>query len=1478
MQNYTVLHCHTMLSNGVTNIDSITTYKDYINKAKECGMNALAFSEHGSVFGWYNKKMEVEKAGMKYIHAQEFYITETLDEKVRDNFHCLLLARGYDGFIELNKLSSKAFNRQSNNFYYVPRISFEDLINTSDEIIISTGCLAGILNKGSEELQKRMLEFMLTNKHRCFLELQPHISEDQKAYNKKLYELSVEHGLEMVMCTDTHALNDEHVEGRLVLQKSKNIHFEGEDEFDLTFKTYEELIRACKLQAAIPMEAYYDAIENTNKIADMVEEFDIDYSYKYPHLWGDDSGKVFKRKIMEGIKRKGIDKYPNYNEYVERIRHEIESYVHNDAIDFMLLMEDIVNWCNKHDINIGYGRGSVNGSVIAWLLGITEMDSIKHGLNFERFMNVERQSLADIDSDIPPSKIEEVKQYLFNKHGLYCSDIITFNTIALKGAIRDVGRALEMPLKEVDEISKSVDNKEAQLREKYPELFKYVDMVEGTIISVGSHPCGTVVNAFPLDGPMGLMTTSTSKYPISQIYMKEIDAQNYVKLDLLKLDTIELINETCKLAGIERVTPDLLDVTDETVWNEMRDDTTQVFQWESDLAQSYVRKLLSDENIERFKEVNEDVDRMTLLTIGNSAIRPAGASYRDDLAKGVIRKTGYKCLDDFLKPTFGYLVFQCQIIEFLHEYCGFTMGEADVIRRCLDENTSISMANGTTKKIKDVKVGDEVISVDNGVVTYKKVTKVFNNGRSNVLKIKTKHEKEIIATPSHKVLTQRGWVRCQELTTDDYIMTPNRIHGKQDSLRSNQRLKSSDMFLIGMLIGDGTIKSKEGLKFTNSDMALIDKFKECVNARLRTNKDCCFVMSSCEGVTVNAVYNIGISVTESANYRNSVWNLLEKYSINQAAANKHIPEELMMYPIDDKLSNLLAGLFSTDGGYVYESNAIEYYTISKELANNVEYLLKRYGINCYVSKSFVSGYDYYCYRVRIVGRTALDIFRKKIVPFMVGNKRTEFTNIINGSLNNKYNYLVPKRYIEELEHSCNRFGISKRSIGIDNQLIYGSMTDIKMRKLIESVYCPETYKLLMSEYEPLKIITIEGAGESNVYDIEVEETHNYVANGLIVHNCFAKKLGTEDKIPIIKYGGKLNDAHHIPGFIETMKDKYGLTESESEAAITDFLQVIEDASNYLFSINHSQPYSYEGYAAAWLRHYYPLEFLTTALNINEGKQEKTNKIIEYANKVGIKIEGIKFRHSLAEYTFSKEYNSIYKGMSSIKYLNKKISRELYALRDNEYEDFIDLLIDIKKTSVNSRQLEILIKLDFFSEFGHIKKLLTQVKIFDMFDGRKTLKVEEANRMGLTPELIEKFGGQSTEKQIKNLDIKSLIKYICDNRTYPKTTITDRINYENETLGYIDIKMPELSADYGYVLNVNKKYNNKMIELYRLQDGTTESIKIKGKTYDLNPIEEGMIIRTLEASEELKWYKAPDGSWKRREDEYETILRRWKIVR
>lgn len=580
MQNYTILHCHTMLSNGVTNIDSVTTYQQYVDKAKELGMTAMAISEHGSVLGWVKKKLAMEAAGIRYIHAEEFYLTNTLAEKVRDNYHCLLIAKNYDGALELNKLSSKSFNRNDNSFYYVPRITIEDVKNTSDNIIISTACLGGVLNKAPEPIRRDFFEWMCQHKDRCFLEIQPHLDPEQKRYNQALWNLSKRSGLRLLMCTDTHALNKEHIEGRKILQKAKDIHFDGEDNFYLQMLSYDELVELCRQQDALPMGVYLDAIEMTNTVADMIEPFELDYSYKYPHLWGDDSEQVLRDKIADGIKWRGVDKLPNYQQYLDRIEYEMKAYIHNGAIDFMLLMEDIIAWCKTQDILVGYGRGSCNGSVIAYLIGITEMDSIKHGLNFDRFMNTERVSLSDIDTDFPPSRINEVKQYIFNKHGLYCSDIVTFNTIAIKGAVRDVGRALGIPLDEVATICNVVEQDEDGCRAKYPELFKYVDIVNGCVVSVGNHPCGLVCSPVSIDDRMGLFTTSTDDVPISQINMKEVDLQNYVKLDLLKLDTIELINETCKLAGIERLTPDNVDINDKAVWDSIRDDTTCIFQWE----------------------------------------------------------------------------------------------------------------------------------------------------------------------------------------------------------------------------------------------------------------------------------------------------------------------------------------------------------------------------------------------------------------------------------------------------------------------------------------------------------------------------------------------------------------------------------------------------------------------------------------------------------------------------------------------------------------------------------------------------------------------------------------------------------------------------------------------------------------------------------------------------------------------------------
>lgn len=1113
-----------MLSNGTTNIDSITNFRDYIARAKELGMSAICFTEHGNIFEWIHKKEEVKKAGMKYIHGIEAYITESLEDKKRDNYHCVLIAKNYDGVLELNQLVSDSYNRNDGHFYYMPRILYDDLEKTSDNIIISTACLGGILHKGNDDIRNRFICFLQRNRHRCFLEIQHHIDDGQKEYNKYLKVLSDEIGVPLITGTDTHALNTEHLEGRSILQKSKGVFFADEESWDLTFKSYEELVTAYEKQGSLPVEVVKEAINNTNVLANMIEEFNIDRTYKYPHLW-ENPMKTFQNKIMQGIKKRGVDKYPNYQEYIDRIKHELKAYEHNGAIDFMLLMDDIISWCIENDIMVGYGRGSVNGSVIAWLLGITEMDSIKHNLNFERFMNTERVSLSDIDTDFPPSRIEEVKKYIFSKTGLYCCDIVTFNTVADKGAIRDVGRALGIPLAEVSMICDSVDNEELyeKSREKCKELFKYVDMIKGTIVSVGSHPCGCVVAPFTITDRFGTFTTSTSNYPISQINMKEIDGLNYVKLDLLRLDTIELINDTCKLAGIERLTPDNVDITDVNVWNSIRDDTTQIFQWEGNTGDSYIKKLLSDENIKRFQEVNENVDRMTLLSIGNSAIRPAGASYREDLASGVVRKTGSKPIDDFLSNTFGYLVFQEQIIAFLHQYCGFTMGEADIVRR-----------------------------------------------------------------------------------------------------------------------------------------------------------------------------------------------------------------------------------------------------------------------------------------------------------------------------------------------------------------------------------------------------------------------------------GFAKKTGTDKYIPIIKNGGLLTDKsdHQIKGYIETMKEVYGIEEEKSEQDIVAFIQVIEDASAYLFSLNHSQPYSYEGYVSGYLRTHYPLEFLTTALNINKDKEEKTKSLTAYAKKSGITFQSPKFRHSRAGYFCDKETNTIYKGIGSIKYMNENVANELYEMSGYNFDDFVDLLYYLKeKTSLNSRQLDILIKIDFFEEFGDINRLLDIAEKFDLlYDKQQIRKDDKLQQLHIDESVIRKFAEKETFTSVEEIDcvefvkslgyddqqaldkLKDCIKYKTEEKNkvfngysskkvFKKFEVTEeqkkqfatktaigrfsnvdmkrllksvltisglyvdrcslsqRIKYQIEHLGYVEYINPKLDVRYIVILDIDTTYSPKF-KAYCLKNGQICDMKIHSRlvkkdkkikvSYSEVPVENGDVVYMARCDKEPRKRKGEDG--------------------
>ena len=363
----------------------------------------------------------------------------------------------------------------------------------------------------------------------------------------------------------------------------------------------------------------------------------------------------------------------------------------------------------------------------------------------------------------------------------------------------------------------------------------------------------------------------------------------------------------------------------------------------------------------------------------------------------------------------------------------------------------------------------------------------------------------------------------------------------------------------------------------------------------------------------------------------------------------------------------------------------------------------------------------------------------------------------------------------------------------------------------------------------------------------------------IVRRGFAKKTGTEKFIPIIKNGGYLNDKsdHYINGYIQSMKEKYGIEEGKSDQDIAAFIRVIEDASNYLFSENHSTPYSYEGYASGYLRTYYPLEFITEALKINADKEEKTVALTNYARKVGIPIELPKFRHSKGDYFCDKNSRSIYKGIGSIKYMNSLVADELYSLRDNQYPTFIDLLCDLVHTSLNSRQLVILTKLDFFAEFGDIAYLLACNDLFEKYYGNKQIKKQSALEDHIEFDVIKRFAPRETETKFVDLDSVGLIKELSKRIPQSRTSLKTRIAYQIECLGYVDIIDKKYSG-YCVALDLNVDHSPKL-KLYALANGNTIPAKISKKIFASKPIKRGDIVK-VEYSYKKPKVKMIDGSW------------------
>jgi len=691
---YTVYHCHTDLSL----LDSCSKFHEYLDLAVKQGMTALGCSEHGRISNWAANKLLCKQHGIKYLHACEVYLTPTLEDKIR-GYHTVLIAKDREGTIELNRLIKLASD--INHHYYNPRLSFDEFFHISPHIIKTSACLASPLNKISptEDIYMRLV------KAYDYLEVQHHQDESQKKYNQQLLHLSIKTGIPLIAGTDTHASSQYKAECRDILMLRKEQFYPGEESFDLVWKTEDELLESYERQGAIPRSAFTEAITNTHVMSDSVIDWDLDTSIKYPILYGsrkDDSQKLVELceiRLNEKLASGAIP--PNEEEaYRKAIKEELDVYEKLQMSGFILSEAELIHWCRTNNIPIGPARGSVSGSRVAYVTDIIDFDCERWGTLFSRFANSNRIEPGDIDTDCIDTDRPKIFAHIRSKFGDdYTARVASYGTIQDLAFIDDCGGGLAIQWEREHNASKFKDNgrldttgkKKSDVFDKknpyhplklekikaefrtdpekcksdHYDLFYYYDGMIGTRVSQSVHPAGMVISPIVLADEYGVFWKDGETCLTQD--MDVLHDVGAIKYDMLILKGVSVINDAYKLLGKPYPRMYEIDWDDKDVWNDMAKDPSGIFQFESPFAA---------ESIVRFKPKS-----LFDLSMLNAALRPSGASYRDDLIAHKIHKNPSKQIDDLLKDNNGYLIYQCDILSFLQNICGLSGSDADSVRR-----------------------------------------------------------------------------------------------------------------------------------------------------------------------------------------------------------------------------------------------------------------------------------------------------------------------------------------------------------------------------------------------------------------------------------------------------------------------------------------------------------------------------------------------------------------------------------------------------------------------------------------------------------------------------------------------------------------------------------------------------------------------------------------------------------------------------
>ena len=705
MPNFVHLHVHTEFSL----LDGANKVKELPQRAKELGMDAIAITDHGVMFGVVDFYKACKSAGVKPIIGCEVYVaprTRFDKEPGIDNkySHLILLAKNEIGYKNLSHLVSMGF---TDGFYYKPRIDIELLEKYHEGLIALSACLAGSVNKAilkddMEEAKKVALWYKNLFGEDYYLEVQPNGLPEQVKANQKLIEISRELDIPLVATNDAHYLRKEDAynhEVLLCIQTGKKMSDTdrmrmGVEEFYV--KSPEEMLEYFK---NIP-----EAIENTVKIAEKCN-FDFEFgntklpNYDVPPEFKSHE-EYFEKLCYDGI-RKRYGETPS-KEVLDRVEYELSVIEKMGYVDYYLIVWDFINYAKSQNISVGPGRGSGAGSIIAYAVGITDIDPIKYNLLFERFLNPERISMPDFDVDFCYERRPEVIDYVCRKYGRdHVSQIITFGTMAARMVIRDVGRALDVPYAEVDKLAKMIPNELhitikksldqnrelATLYENDEQTKKILDIamgLEGMPRQASTHACGVVITKDPVIEYVPLYVNDGNI--TTEFIMTTLEELGLLKMDFLGLRTLTVIADAIKYVKKTRGIDVEFDkeMHDPKVFKDtwQAGNTSGVFQFESQGMKNFMKELKPDSL--------EDI------IAGVSLYRPGPM---DQIPRYIQNKLNpdhviytHPALEPILNVTYGCMVYQEQVMQIVRDLAGYSLGRADLVRRAMGKKKLDVMA------------------------------------------------------------------------------------------------------------------------------------------------------------------------------------------------------------------------------------------------------------------------------------------------------------------------------------------------------------------------------------------------------------------------------------------------------------------------------------------------------------------------------------------------------------------------------------------------------------------------------------------------------------------------------------------------------------------------------------------------------------------------------------------------------------------